>query len=60
MPVCIMHSENDEMIDMYHAEMLFEAANEPKTLKLIESNHSNVLVTKENRKLLLDYLLLLK
>ena len=59
-PVCIMHSENDEMIDMYHAETLFEAANEPKTLKLIESNHSNVLVTKENRKLLLDYLLLLK
>jgi fermentation-respiration switch protein FrsA (DUF1100 family) len=55
-----MHSENDEMIDMYHAETLFEAANEPKTLKLIESNHSNVLVTKENRKLLLDYLLLLK
>ncbi len=59
-PVCIMHSENDEMIDMYHAETLFEAAKEPKTLKLIESNHSNVLVTKENRKLLLDYLLLLK
>ena len=59
-PVCIMHSENDEMIDMYHADTLFEAANDPKTLKLIESNHSNVLVTKENRKLLLDYLLLLK
>jgi hypothetical protein len=59
-PVCIMHSENDEMIDIYHAEALFEAANEPKTLKLIESNHSNVLVTKENRKLLLDYLLLLE
>ncbi len=55
-PVCIMHSENDEMIEMYHAERLFEAANEPKTFKLIDSNHSNVLVRKQNRQVLFDYL----
>jgi alpha-beta hydrolase superfamily lysophospholipase len=55
-PVCIIHSENDEMIDMYHADRLFEAANEPKTFKLIDSNHSNVLVTKDNRQVLFDYL----
>jgi len=55
-PVCIMHSETDEMIDMYHADRLFEAANEPKTFKLIDSNHSNVLVTKQNRQVLFDYL----
>jgi len=55
-PVCIMHSENDEMIEMYHADRLFEAANEPKTFKLIDSNHSNVLVTKQNRQVLFDYL----
>lgn len=55
-PVCIIHSENDEMIEMYHAERLFDAANEPKTFKLIDSNHSNVLVTKDNRQVLFDYL----
>ena len=55
-PVCIIHSENDEMIDMYHADRLFEAAKEPKTFKLIDSNHSNVFVTKNNRQVLFDYL----
>lgn len=55
-PVCIIHSENDEMIDMYHADRLFEAANEPKTFKLIDSDHSNVFVTKDNRQVLFDYL----
>jgi len=59
-PVCIIHSENDEMIDMYHADRLFEAAKEPKTFKLIDSNHSNVLVTKDNRQVLFDYLKTLK
>ena len=48
-PVCIIHSENDEMIGMYHADRLFAAAKEPKTFKLIDSNHSNVFVTKDNR-----------
>lgn len=55
-PVCIIHSENDEMIGMYHADRLFAAAKEPKTFKLIDSNHSNVFVTKDNRQVLFDYL----
>lgn len=55
-PVCIIHSENDEMIDMYHADRLFEAAREPKTFKLIDSGHNNVFVTKDNRQVLFDYL----
>lgn len=55
-PVCIIHSENDEMIEMYHADRLFEAANEPKTFELIDSDHSNVFVTKDNRQVLFDYL----
>ncbi len=59
-PVCVIHSENDEMIDMYHADRLFEAAKEPKTFKLIDSNHSNVFVTKNNRQVLFDYLKTLK
>jgi len=59
-PVLIMHSETDEMIDIYHAERLYEAANEPKAFQLIDSKHSNIFVNTENRKLLLDYLSALK
>lgn len=59
-PVAIIHSESDEMIEMYHAEALFEAAREPKKLILIDSNHSNVFVTKNNRQILFDYLKTLK
>jgi len=59
-PVCVIHSENDEMIDMYHADRLFAAAKEPKTFKLIDSDHSNIFVTKENRQILFDYLKTLK
>ena len=55
-PVCVIHSENDEMIDMYHADRLFEAAREPKTFKLIDSDHSNVFVSRDNRQVLFDYL----
>ena len=59
-PVCVIHSENDEMIDIYHADRLFEAAKEPKSFKLIDSTHSNVFVTKDNRQVLFDYLKMLK
>ena len=59
-PVAIFHSESDDMIDMYHAERLFEAANEPKSLIVIDSNHNSVFVTKDNRQKLFDYLKTLK
>ena len=59
-PVCIIHSENDEMIDMSYAERLFEAAKQPKTFRLIDANHSNVFITRENRQVLFDYLKTLK
>jgi len=55
-PLAIIHSKSDEMIPMYHAERLFAAAKEPKTFLLINSNHSNVLISKENRQVLFDYL----
>jgi alpha-beta hydrolase superfamily lysophospholipase len=54
--VAIIHSESDEMIPMYHAEKLFEAAKQPKAFLLIDSNHSNILFTKDNRQVLFDYL----
>jgi len=55
-PVMIIHSEQDKMIPMYHADRLFAAANEPKSFSMIDSNHSNILITKENRQVLFDYL----
>lgn len=55
-PVCIIHSEKDEMIPMYHADRLFAAAKEPKTFLLIDSNHSNVFISRDNRQVLFDYL----
>ncbi len=59
-PLLILHSESDEMIDMYHAQRLYDAAKEPKSLQLIDSNHSNIFIKPENRKVLLDYLMELK
>ena len=59
-PVAIMHSKSDEMIEIYHAEKLFDAAKEPKEFIVIDSNHSNVFVTKNNRQILFDYLKTLK
>ena len=48
--------ENDEIIERYHADRLFDAAKEPKLFKLIDGGHNNALVTKDNRQVLFDYL----
>jgi len=55
-PLLVIHSEQDEMIDMYHAERLYEQAKEPKSFRLIDSNHNNIFNAPSNRKVLLDYL----
>jgi fermentation-respiration switch protein FrsA (DUF1100 family) len=55
-PVAIIHSKSDEMIDIYHAERLFETAREPKTLIIIDSDHNAVFISKDNRQKLFDYL----
>lgn len=55
-PVLIMHSEADKLIDIYHANLLFEAAGQPKKFIQIEGDHNDIFSTTDNRKLLLDYL----
>ena len=55
-PLCILHSKSDEMIDIYHAETLFAAAKPPKYFRLIDSDHSNIFSKKENRRVLLECL----
>ena len=55
-PVMILHSEEDQMIDILHAERLYEAANEPKSFKKIDGNHNNIFANPANRSVLIDYL----
>ncbi|HEB55047.1 MAG TPA: alpha/beta hydrolase [Gammaproteobacteria bacterium] len=55
-PVLILHSRKDEMIDISHAEKLFQAAKPPKSFRLIDSGHNDIFNRKENRQVLLDYL----
>lgn len=59
-PVVIMHSETDKLVDIYHARRLYEAANQPKSFVMIDSNHNNIFGNHENRKILLENLSQLK
>lgn len=42
-PVLIMHSRGDELINFRHAEKNFRVANQPKLLSEIEGDHNNPL-----------------
>jgi fermentation-respiration switch protein FrsA (DUF1100 family) len=55
-PVAIIHSESDDIIDIEHGRKLYAAAKEPKSFITIDSDHNSVFVTKENRQKLYDYL----
>ncbi len=55
-PVLIMHSEADKLVDIYHANRLFDAARQPKQFIRIEGDHNNIFSITDNRKLLLNYL----
>ena len=55
-PVLVMHSAADEIIETYHAQILFQAAAEPKYFQLLQSDHNHVFNSEENRQLLLQWL----
>ncbi len=55
-PLLVLHSKKDEMIDIYHAQRLFDAARQPKKMLLIDSGHSDIFSSPANRQVLLDYL----
>ncbi|MGD8583563.1 MAG: alpha/beta fold hydrolase [Gammaproteobacteria bacterium] len=55
-PIFIMHSKDDEIIDYYHAEVLYEAALEPKQLIILEGGHNATFNLDSNRQKLLDIL----
>jgi uncharacterized protein len=55
-PLLLMHSRQDEMIEYYHVQALFDAAAEPKRLITVTGDHNHVFNLQSNRALLLDYL----
>ena len=55
-PVVIMHGVHDPIINIAHAESLYEAANDPKFLEKIEGDHNHIFEIENNRELLLSYL----
>lgn len=56
-PIMIMHSKYDEIIPFHHAEALYSAAEEPKSLQIVNGDHIHVFNKKENRELMLNYLI---
>ena len=55
-PLYILHSKDDEIIDYYHAERLYEAALEPKQLTVLEGGHNVTFSIEGNREALLNVL----
>ena len=52
----LMHSKQDEMIPVTHAEALYQAAEEPKKLQLVSGSHNEIFNQKKNRGLRLRHL----
>lgn len=54
-PLLIMHSADDEIIDLHHAQDLYASANPPRQLVVLEGDHNQAFNFESGRKLLLDY-----
>lgn len=59
-PLMLMHSKDDEIIPFDHAQALYDAADQPKVLKVIDGSHNFIFNKIENRHIVLDYLSSLK
>ena len=55
-PIFILHSQEDEIIEFYHAQRLYKAALEPKQLVKLEGGHNVTFNLDSNRQQLLDVL----
>jgi len=55
-PVYFLHSSEDEIIDYYHAERLYQAAREPKSLVTLEGGHNVTFNMNSNREKLVNTL----
>ncbi len=59
-PLLLMHSEQDQIIPFRHAQSLYDAAAQPKTLQIIKGRHNFIFNSLKNRKIVLEYLSALK
>lgn len=55
-PVLLMHSDADEIIEQYHAKTLIDAAAEPKYFQALHGDHNHVFNDANNRSILLQQL----
>jgi alpha-beta hydrolase superfamily lysophospholipase len=55
-PLVLMHSAADEIIEPYHLDVLYKAAVEPKTRVMLQGDHNHVFNYAENRKIFLEQL----
>lgn len=55
-PVFVMHSEADEIVPAYHAQLLFDSADSPRFQEELQGTHNQVLTLRRNHKRLLEIL----
>jgi hypothetical protein len=56
-PLLIMQSKRDEIVELHHAKDLYAAAKPPRSLIVMqEGDHNHIFNLKKNRELLLNYL----
>lgn len=55
-PLMLMHSQQDEIIPFEHVQKLYEVAEQPKILKVVDGSHNYIFHKNENREILLEYL----
>lgn len=55
-PIVLLHSDTDEIIEPYHSRILLQAAKEPKFFQTLHGSHNQVLNDMNNRRILLMYL----
>lgn len=55
-PVFVMHSEADEIVPAYHAQVLFDSADPPRFHEELQGTHNQVLTLSRNHERLLEIL----
>lgn len=54
-PVCILHSQEDELIPFHCAEVLYQNIKSPKKLVVVQGGHASPRITRQELAMLLDF-----
>ncbi|MCW8956980.1 MAG: lysophospholipase [Gammaproteobacteria bacterium] len=54
--IVIIHAKDDQIVPVYHADILYSQAKQPKYIDITSGGHNRILLEPENQLLLLDYL----